>query len=356
MTPEARARLQRLLEAARRAADPHAPQAEAWRERIRASSGLSREGVDLALSRCLETEPSEAELVALAASVPAAPVSHVLLSANVFVAAHRAIGLALAASPKVEVRPSRREPEMARWLAEAAPELFRLVDTITPASGEQVFAYGRQATLDELSRTLPPAVRLLAHGPGFGLVVCDESALSSDELCQRLATALALDVVLFDQRGCLSPRLILIEASAASALRLARALAVALSDWQRRVPLGVMSAEEHADKARYASTLAYAGELLTAGQSVIGVGALNSALALPPVGRNLHLLPVSDARARASALSASLTTYAVAGSATLAAALARILPRARASTPGRMQCPPFDGAVDRRVHSALLAP
>jgi hypothetical protein len=279
----------------------------------------------------------------------AAPVSHVLLSANVFVAAHRAIALALAASPKVEVRPSRREPEMARWLAQAAPDLFRLVDTITPASGEQVFAYGRQATLDELSRALPAGVRLWAHGPGFGLVVCDESALSSEELCQRLATALALDVVLFDQRGCLSPRLILIEGSAASALRLARALAAALNDWQRRVPLGAMASEEQAEKARYAATLAYAGELLTAGPSLIGVGALNSPLALPPAGRNLHLLPVSDARARVGALSASLTTYAVAGSAALAASLSRILPQARAATPGRMQCPPFDGAVDRRV-------
>src|SRR5688500_12023604 len=85
MAPDVRARLPRLPEPARRAADPQAPLAEAWRERIGASSGLSREGVDLALSRCLETEPSEAELIALAASVMAAPVSPVLLSANVFV-------------------------------------------------------------------------------------------------------------------------------------------------------------------------------------------------------------------------------------------------------------------------------
>lgn len=352
MTPEARGRLERLLGAARRAADPLAPDADTWRERLRASSGLSREGVELALLRCLETHPSEAELAALARSVPIAPVSHVLLSANVFVAAHRALALALAASAEVRVRPSRREPEMTRWLAAAAPGLFRLVDALTPTAGEQVFAYGRQATLDALSRDLPPGVRLLAHGPGFGLVVCDESALASAELRQRLAAELALDVVLFDQRGCLSPRLMLVQASPASALRLAEALAVALDDWQRRVPLGVIADEEHAERLRYTSTLTYAGEVVSAGQGVIGVAALDTPPTLAPAGRNLHVLPVSDAAACVVELAASLTTFAVAGSPALRAALRRAAPHARPAALGRMQTPAFDGPVDLRFASA----
>jgi hypothetical protein len=341
--------------AARRLADPRAPRADERREALAASSGLSRAGVDLALSRCLEISPSEAELEALCASVDEASRSHVLLSANVFVAAHRAIALALAASAEICVRPSRREPEMTRWLAEEARGLFDVVETLAPSAGEQVFAYGADSTLATLARTLPAGVRLLGHGAGFGLVACYEAALASAEQRERAAAALALDIVLFDQRGCLSPRLVLFEGSRAGALRFAETLANALSSWEARAPRGYVSREDLAESARYAATLTYTGEIVPAAFGVIGIAPANGAVLLPPAGRNLHVIPISDAAASAKALSPHVTTFAVLGSDAQEAALAGSLPSARPAKLGLMQCPAFDGPVDRRapMRSAL---
>lgn len=354
MNREVRARLETLLSAARRLVDPNAAGADAWRERLRASSGLSRAGVDLALAQCLEVEPSEAELEALVESVEPAPRSHVLLSANVFVAAHRAIALALAASPEVCVRASRREPEMAGWLAHEAPGLFRLQDRLEPRAGEQLFAYGNATTLAELSRSLRRGARLHGHGPGFGLWICHESALESAEQRQRLATELALDIVLFDQRGCLSPRAVLLQGSEVSARKFASALGAALDEWESRVPRGELSSEEREESARYAATLAYAGELVPAGLGVLGIAPAESALTLPPAGRNLHLLPVANATTHAATLAPHVTTFAVSGSWAFEAAIAQALPHARPARLGLMQRPAFDGPVDRRpaTHSA----
>lgn len=352
MTPEARQRLEQLLAGARRLADPRGGRAEERRERLRASTGLTRAGVDLALARCLELEPTAAELDALASSVEPSERSHVLLSANVFVAAHRAIALALAASPNVCVRASRREPAMATFLHEEAPGLFDLVETLEPAAGDQLFAYGNATTLATLSHTLPRGVRLHGHGPGFGLVVCDEFSVG-DETLARFADELSQDIVLFDQRGCLSPRLVLFQGSEASATRLARALAAAFDDWERRVPVGNSTEDERAEAARYRATLSYSGQLLTAGRGVIGVGPLDSAVTLAPTGRNLHVLPVTDAVARAESLATHITTFSAQCSEVLCRAVAAALPRARQALPGRMQCPAFDGPVDRRTPHSL---
>lgn len=353
MTPEARERLERLLAGARRLADPNATDADTLRERLRVSTGLSRAGVDLALAHCLELDPSESELEALAASVEPTSRSHVLLSANVFVAAHRAIALALAASAEVCVRASRREPEMASFLARETPGLFQLLERLEPVAGEQVFAYGSATTLEELSRTLPEGVHLRGHGPGFGLVVCDEQSLESGERLERMANELAFDMVLFDQRGCLSPRLLLLQGSRVSAGRLAEAVADALGEWEKRVPLGSISSEQRAEATRYAATLSYSGELLSAGAGVVGIAPLESPLTLAPEGRNLHVLPVANAAARAQALAPQITTFAAVCSAPLRRALETALPHARPAVLGRMQCPAFDGSVDRRTPHAL---
>jgi hypothetical protein len=159
---EARARIERLLEAARQIADPEHSLGRKARSVLPDSTRLSCAGVELALARCLEVAPSEAELVRLCGSVSPAPRAHVLLSANVFTAAHRAIAVALAASERVFVRPSRRAPEMARLLAEAAPGLFELVEHLDPKPGDAVFAYGSDLTLATLRAQLPRGISLAA--------------------------------------------------------------------------------------------------------------------------------------------------------------------------------------------------
>src|SRR5689334_18135589 len=77
---------------------------------IAESTGLSRAGVELALTKHVETDPTEDELRELVKRAGDASKVVVILSSNVFVGALRAIAIARAASSDVTVRPSRRDP------------------------------------------------------------------------------------------------------------------------------------------------------------------------------------------------------------------------------------------------------
>lgn len=346
MSNARRSRLEALLESARTLADPHTVRGKRARERLVVSSGLSPEGVDFALERCLETMPSEAEISALFASAPSAPRAHVLLSANVFVAAHRAIALGLASSAEVLVRPSRREPEMAELLLEGAYGLFRLVPELEPDAGDHVWAYGSDGTLREIRSSLPARVTLHAHGTGFGMAVLGREANAQ---LGRDLESFAEDIALFDQRGCLSPRVLFVLGSAARAHEIAEQLAAELARLEERVPRGRLSPEELAEISSYRDSASYAGELFPAGLGFVGVG---EKLSLPPVGRNLHVIPTPHPPAVLGPGARFITTYALAGvSPELRADLENALPGARACAFGRMQAPPFDGPVDRRVRA-----
>lgn len=346
----ARSRLERLLCGARRLADPADSLGRTARARLSRSSGLSPENVEWGLRHALEAAPSEAELDELGASVEPRARSHVLLSANVFVAAHRAIALALAASPQVYVRPSRREPEMTELLAEAAPGVFERVSELAPRPGDQVFAYGRAETLQRVADSLPVGVTLWRHGPGFGVVVASSPGPDSTDL----ARALSVDIAAFEQRGCLSPRVLLYEGGRDGASELARSVASALAERQREVPLGQLSEDERADIARYRDTLLYTGELYPAGDGFVGVAAAGSPLTLAPVGRNLHIIPVRDAATQLASVATAVTTFAYVGPEAQRVRLAATLPNARVAEPGRMQTPRFDGPVDRRLGASRI--
>jgi hypothetical protein len=337
------ARLEPLLESARALADPASERGRQARKRLVAATGLSPQGVDFALECCLEREPSGAELEALVRATAQAPKAHVLLSANVFVAAHRAIALGLAASAEVRVRVSRREPEMAELLWEGAQRSFQLVPELTPEPGDQLWAYGSDDTLLRLARALPPGVALHAHGSGFGLGVLAERP-SSTEL-ERLLLKLAEDTALFDQRGCLSPRLLLVAGGEELARDVAAQLAAQLEAVETRLPRGRLAAQELAEITAYRDAASYAGELFEAGHGLVSSSAR---FLLPPVGRNLHVLATNDLLQSLAKCADLVTSCAFHGDAALRASIARVLPGARVCDFGQMQRPPFDGPVDRR--------
>jgi len=340
-----RARLEPLLESARSLADASTERGQRARERLIASSGLSPQGVDFALARCLEVAPNELEIAALIRSTPTAEVAHVLLSANVFVAAHRAIAIALASSARVRVRPSRREPEMAELLLAGAPGSFQIVPELAPRAGDRLWAYGSDETLDEVAVTLPPGVALHAHGSGFGVAAL--AGPHSESEISTLLIALAEDVALFDQRGCVSPRVLLVDAPPAQVAELARELARELAQLDQRVPRGPLTTAELAEVAKYRDTAQFTGEVFEAGLGFVTLGQAGNWL-LPPTGRNVHVLPSSDLVATLLPYRPLLTSCAFAGQPDLGLALRRALSGARICRFGEMQRPPFDGPVDLR--------
>ncbi len=344
------ARIERLLEAARRIADARDPLGARAREVLPEATGLSREGVEYALHNCLETEPSADELRALCESTPPVPRAHVLLSANVFIAAHRAVAIALAASARVEVRASRREPEMAALLYEGTHGAFRLTDELAPNPGDHVWAYGSDETLHALHGELPAGVVLHAHGAGIGVAVVEPPA-AGPERDRALASAalhLAEDVIAFDQRGCLSPRLCLFAGEADAARRFVELLVKQLARLAHDVPRGVLSSEELADQTRYRDSMLYAAELFPAGKGSVGLDATGGPLVLPPIGRNLHVQVVGDPASLLASLGSSVAALGISVPDATAARLAEVLPRARTSALGQMQRPTFDGPVDLR--------
>jgi hypothetical protein len=210
-------------------------------------SGLSRDGLGVALDTVLGGVRKEAAAALLARARPApaeaGPVLAVLASNLPGLAVQPLLPALLARRPILLKSPSveplfapaflaglvRREPRLAGALAAAtwaggdaaleAPVLARV---------ERVLAYGDQPALDDLERRAPGKV--VGFGPKTSLAVVGASA----DL--RITTeGLARDIALFDQRGCLSVAAIY---TAGNAGELAERLAGELQDLARRWPAG----------------------------------------------------------------------------------------------------------------------
>ncbi len=331
--------MRRLIEAARVVVRDRAR----WATEIRRSTGLSAQGVELGFTKHLEIDPTDDEIAALVGAAGDAASVHVVLSANVFVAPLRAIAIARAAAERVVVRPSRRDPIFARALVEAAgdPALSLVSELDVDAIDEgEVHVYGRDETIAAIRTRVRPGTIVRGHGAGMGVALVILGATLDDA-----ARALADDVVAFDQRGCLSPRVAIVEGDIARARAFGEALHAALTDAERRIPRGKLADDESADVARWIDAVAFAGDLHRTEEHAVGVTAK---VAIPPPGRHVHVVAARDAHAAAATL-APFARHVVAIGADDRAFAARVAPaHARLSALGAMQRPPLDGPVDLR--------
>ena len=343
------------LRAARRIADPDDPLGRAARERLPASSGLSPAGVALALDEHLETHADDADLKALL-DTPRYPRCHLVLAANVCTAPLRAIACAHAASSEVYVRPSRRDPVVTELLLEALDEdpafvgAAAQVDRATPRAGDVVHVYGHDETIATYRRELPSGVTLRGHGTGLGVAVIE----SETDLAEA-AKAFARDLVPFDGRGCLSPRVVLVSGSEARARAFAAAAHQALLALGHRVPRGPLALPDATAVRRYAATMAAIGEAFVGPHHLLGLDPepdqSGNALPLGPAARCALVVParLDDLSAGVHALGPRITAIGGEGPlAPLARAVGAIAPEARRSRLGLMQRPALDGPVDLR--------
>ena len=311
------------------------------------STGLSPEGVELALRRHVELEATDAELAQLVARAGDAARVSVVLSANVFVGALRAFALARAASTNVVVRPSRRDPAFAQALVQAAglagDRGLRLDDALDVAAVDdgEIHVYGRDDTIaDVRSRA---RVRVRGHGSGMGVAWVSEGA----DLAAA-ARGLAEDIVVFDQRGCLSPRIAFVHGDEARASAFGDALHAELERQAAIVPRGALPAEERAAAGRYVATMTYACRALVGSQHAIGIAPPGAPLVLPPPYRHLHVAACASLAAGAALLAPLAKGVVTVGSDDPAAARTLAPPWARLAALGAMQRPPLDGPVDLR--------
>jgi hypothetical protein len=355
--PGARARVLAVVAVGRRIADPRDPLGREARERLPEVSGLSPEGVELALREHLERSIAPQEMDTLVTRAGEAPRCHVVLSANVCTAALRAIAFAAATAPAVLVKPSRRDPVVAelvvRALADhrafaAAGGRARIAAATLPAPGDEVHAYGRDETIAAIRASVPEGVRVLGHGAGLGVAIVEDGA-PMEGFRQDIAAA----VVPFDQRGCLSPRVLYVEGGADRAIVVAKAAAESLAGAEARVPRGPLDAATRAEIARYVATARALGEAFEGPGYAVGVDVEPRRPLLPPAARVLHVVPVDRARLELSSLvDPRITIVGTSGEGAargLTMALRRLLPRSVRFAPlGQMQRPPLDGPVDLR--------
>ncbi len=338
---DARHRVRALVTIAARCARPGDPLHTELREALIGRSGLSSAGVDLVLSKHLETVISEAELTALVSQVGQTERCHVVLSAHVCTAALRALAIALATSSKVFVKASRRDPFLAELLVrEGRREGLDLESTtsITPRAGDEVHVYGGDEAIRAVRAGLGPGVRLWAHGPGFGVAVVE--GLEHVTAAERLVD----DVIPFDQRGCLSPRIVLVEHDPSG---FAHVVGRALSVRAKTVPRGTLSKEEASAITMFRELGVGLGELHAGDTHTVLFDPAPEAALLPPVGRSLLVLDRSQANVF-SPLRTFITAVGLYGGAPGIHALNGVAAATHVPL-GTMQRPPLDGPVDART-------
>lgn len=311
--------------------------------RLVASTGLSIEGVRKGLSEHLETDATEDEVERFVLKFGDVSRVTLILASNVFVAALRAIACARAKGERVTVRPSSREPELAaaivRGLADPNIELVPTVDVKNLREGE-IHVYGKDETIAKFKAVAQ--VPVIGHGHGLGV-----GWLTIKTPVEDAVAGLASDVVAFDQRGCLSLRVLFVEGGAARAEEVGRALHRALNT--TKIPRGELTREERAESVRFSDTMTMVGEVLTGHAHVVAVAPADAPAIVPPSGRHVLVrYALRDAE-----LSASLTPLAkwvcAFGTDDVARAKALGPPHARFTALGRMQRPRLDGYVDLRV-------
>jgi hypothetical protein len=324
-------RVRWVLDAAQRVYEQRETHAAA----IAQSTGLSRRGVLFALDRALERNVPDAMVERFAARATPAECVHIVLSSNVFTGCVRALAWAHAASSHVVVKPSRREHvffDLVHSELRTQGKYVPVVPNLASANRGVLHAYGSDASLDAIAASV--SIPMVRFGSGFG--IAETSGALGD------AMRLAEDICVFDQRGCLSPRIAVFNGSPESARTFARGLAEALADASDRVPLGEQFEAE--ETTRYIETMRAVGELFIAtgrAGTAAGTTAYADSMALPPTGRNVLVIPREALTREHHALLAHASMWA---GATPPSGF-----RGRVAELGSMQQPPFDGPVDVRA-------
>lgn len=365
-----------LASAAAMLLDPTSPLGKQARATIPARAGLSSEGVEWALETTLEVltpiaiADARAALEALDRSYVATPVrlSGIVLAGNVFSAGIRPIAWSLLCRVPGIVKVATTDAGLSELFALAltiADEEIgaaigvvqfsrnepELLDRIASAA-DVLSVHGSQQTITDVRARAPATTEIVTHGHGLGAVLVGQGALTADADVKALVASIALDVAAYDQRGCLSPQVVLVErGGAVSARELARRLSEdGLAAIARTMPRAALSTLEGATQVRWRGVAQALGELFEGdGWSVAyeADGAIRSC----PLLRNVAVHEVrslDDALVRLAHFGAHLKVLAVAP-ASLRSEMTSQLPPGlapRLCAPGRMQRPPLEAATD----------
>jgi hypothetical protein len=287
-----------------------------------------------------------------------APLSSIVCAGAIPMPTLLQIVLVLAVRSPALVKPASRDPVtpnlVAASLREIDPGLAACVAVVPIDTGDEsslraflasecVVASGADATIDAVRSRLGAEQRFVGYGHRFSIAALGPAALDD-----ATARALARDISLWDQRGCMSPIAIYtVGCSAAARIAFADALAGALAAREREAPLGEIDAPSGAlvrterDEARVRLAGSAYGRLHESEQLRWTVVLETDARPrVAPLHRFVRIHPVVDAAEFAAVLvplAHRLSTAALAGVDGEVEALAAT----RICEPGWMQRPPL---------------
>jgi hypothetical protein len=303
------------------------------------------------------------------------PVTAVWLAGSIPTAAFGAILLPLLAGSAVWARPASADPTSPRLFADALravdervaaavaiaePDFAPGADNSAPGAArdpleaaDAVVAYGSDETIAKVRARVPSDRPFVAYGHKLSLAAVGPAA----EL-EPAAEAVALDIALWDGRGCLSPAAVLVEDEPTGrSAEFAVALADALERLARELPRGALDDAEHAwtHDVRAGSAAREDVRVLCPGGPLEWCVVLSSFDRAPPFLGRLRVVPVIQARTFSEitgwceTFAPHLSSLGHAGFEEQRAELMRSVLRAggsRMCDAGRMQTPPIDWRHD----------
>ena len=337
------------------------------------STGLSAPMVSWAARTTLRTVDAQAlsRLASQAQQSGSDPIAmlSVILAGNVFTASVRGIVVPLLLGVPVLVKSSSRETLFPAMLRDALhrtdPGLGAGMDLVVFPGGdrereaalvesaEAVAVYGSDQTVASIAARCGDKA-LIAHGHGVSAAYCGSHALSKARI-DRTVAAVSLDVCAYDQRGCLSPQVIYVEAARdCPALEFAERLAAeGLEPLSQALPRGPLPAAVGAAQAQWRGVAEVEGTLIRGDTFAICVHD-QGPIRWSPGYRNVSVVPTNGIGAAFDAMrpfAASLKCLGTDGAsrAGVEDELARREAfQAYACNLGQMQAPPLDAPADGR--------
>lgn len=134
----------------------------------------------------------------------------------------------------------------------------RSLEAVAFSEADLVVASGSEASIAAIAAQVPG--RFSGHGHKVSFAVIGKERLSDADVAGRLADALAYDVSLWDQQGCLSPQLCYVERGGAIAPGdFADLLAEQLSRWAVRLPPRRLTVAEQSAVLRFRQEVEWRG-------------------------------------------------------------------------------------------------
>lgn len=358
------ARASAIAKAARQLLDEQSALGAELREALLLSTRLSLPVIEYGLHTTLKLFEPET-LLALYATrsgerLPRAVVT--VLAGNVFSAAARPLLFPLLCGTPVLAKAASADDVLPRYLKcalhEADPRLGDACAVTTFSRGERhleralledaelVAIYGSDETIADLRPRLSAKTSIVARGHGLGAMFISRGCLTGQPAARALAARAAIDVAAYDQRGCLSPHVAIVEAGGnVDARQFAGLLAEALDAASNELPRGTVEAPDAAAELQWRGVSAALGELRRGASWAVSFEG-QAPLRASPGYRNLAVYECTDLeglRARLAPLGKHLKALGVAG----ASARRELTSLAPYVCPlGNMQTPPLDCPLD----------